>query len=58
MFLAAPFCDLTCPRQATGQARDCDCGGAQRHFEAWRSIGTCADCRYGKGGRCPYHRGL
>lgn len=29
-----PFCDVTCPRQLTRAAADCECGGAQRHRDA------------------------
>lgn len=31
-----PWCDITCPRQATHMWKDCECGGAQREFDDLR----------------------
>lgn len=58
LWLAAPYCDPTCPRNVTGHARDCECGGAQHHLEMHRQVGACPTCRGKPSDRCNLHRGI
>lgn len=34
------FCEPTCPRQRTHEAKDCECGGAQQEWDYWKLIGA------------------